>query len=276
MKQVILTADDFGLSHAVNEAVEQAHRNGILNTASLMIAGPAAADAVRRARTMPGLRIGLHAVTIEGPAALPGACPSLVSSVGQFPNDPARLALQYAFSARARRQLRAELAAQFRAYKATSLPLDHVNAHKHMHLHPAVGAVLIAVGAEFNLRAIRIPAEPPATLAACGTAPTRAARALYAWTRLLRRQATAAGLKTNDHCFGIAWSGHMTTDRLTTLAANLPEGLTEIYFHPATTRDDRLNALMPTYEHAAELETLTSPAFRQALQQAQATSATYT
>ena len=68
----------------------------------------------------------------------------------------------------------------------------------------------------------------------------------------------------------------MTTDRLTTLAANLPEGLTEIYFHPATTQDNRLNALMPTYEHAAELETLTSPAFRQALQQAQATLATYT
>ena len=275
MKQVIITADDFGLSEVVNEAVEQAHRNGILSTASLMIAGPAAADAVRRARTMPNLRVGLHAVTIEGRAALPRACPSLVDSRGSFPNDPARLALQYTASPRARQQLRAELAGQFRAFKATGLPLDHANAHKHMHLHPYVGRVLIETGLEYGLRALRVPAEPPATLAACGTPAGRGARALYAWTGLLRHQAVRAGLRTNDHCFGLAWSGHMTEDRLLTLAAHLPPGLSEIYFHPATTQDARLAELMPDYEHAAELAALISPAVREALANNGVTPATY-
>ncbi|TXN31659.1 ChbG/HpnK family deacetylase, partial [Methylobacterium sp. WL19] len=52
-KRLIVTADDFGLSLAVNEAVEQAHREGILTAASLMVGAPAAADAVARARRLP-------------------------------------------------------------------------------------------------------------------------------------------------------------------------------------------------------------------------------
>ena len=59
-EDLIFTADDFGLSDGVNEAVERAHTDGVLTHASLMVAGPAAADAVARARRLPGLRVGLH------------------------------------------------------------------------------------------------------------------------------------------------------------------------------------------------------------------------
>ncbi len=169
MKRFIVSADDFGLSESVNEAVERAHRDGILASASLMVAGPAAADAVRRARALPRLRVGLHLVVIEGPAVLPPALvPALLNTHGQFPSGQLRLGMRYFVSARVRRQLAAEIRAQFSAFAATGLPLDHANAHKHMHLHPTVGRLLIAIGAEFGLRALRIPAEPPAVLAACG------------------------------------------------------------------------------------------------------------
>ena len=53
MKKLILTADDFGAAVEVNEAVERAHRDGILTAASLMVSGAAAHDAVTRARQMP-------------------------------------------------------------------------------------------------------------------------------------------------------------------------------------------------------------------------------
>ena len=276
MRQLIITADDFGLSEAVNEGVERAYREGVLNTASLMVAGPAAADAVRRARSMPDLRVGLHVVVVEGRAALPGACPSLVDHTGWLPGDPLRAALHYALSSRARRQLRAEIAAQFRSFRGTGLPLDHANAHKHMHLHPIVGRMIIDVGAEFDLRAMRIPAEPPDVIAACGDKPGRGARALYRWTRVLRAQAVRAGLRVNDHVFGITWSGHMVAERLLTLATHLPSGLTEIYFHPAAGRDNRLDTYMPDYEHEAELAALTSPLVRDALVRAGAVPATFT
>ena len=92
MKRLIVTADDFGASLAVNEAVEQAHREGILTAASLMVAGDAAADAVARARAMPSLGVGLHLVLVEGrPVLPPESIPALVDQTGRFRCDMARV-----------------------------------------------------------------------------------------------------------------------------------------------------------------------------------------
>lgn len=257
MKRVTFSADDFGLTVSVNEAVERAHRDGILNAASLMVAGPAAADAIRRARAMPSLRVGLHLVTIEGDAMLPpAAIPDLVDAAGRFPSDQLRLGIDYFFRPSIRRQLAAEIRAQFAAFAATGLLLDHANSHKHMHLHPTVGAAMLSIGAEFGLRRVRVPNEPPAIMARLGTRIGFGARTLHEWTRLFRRQARAGGMATDDHCFGLAWSGHMTVDRVARLVAHLPDGASEIYFHPATERDAVLQRLMPDYEHEAELATL--------------------
>jgi hopanoid biosynthesis associated protein HpnK len=257
MTRVVFSADDFGLTVAVNEAVERAHRDGILDQASLMVAGAAAEDAVRRARALPSLKVGLHLVAIEGRAVSPpSVIPNLVDAAGWFPSDQARLGFRYFFLPSARRQLAHEIRAQFAAFAATGLALDHANAHKHMHLHPTVGRMLISIGREFGLRAVRVPAEPPSTLARLGTRAGVGDRAIYAWSRLLRHQAHLAGMTTNDHCFGLAWSGHMTRQRVFDLLGKLPDGLTEIYFHPASERDGELRRLMPDYEHEAELATL--------------------
>jgi chitin disaccharide deacetylase len=226
-----------------------------------MVAGPAAADAVRRARTMPGLHVGLHLVVIEGPAV----SPSPIAPEGHFASDQLRLGIDYFFRPQARRWLRSEIAAQFAAFAATGLPLDHANAHKHMHLHPTVGRLMIEEGRRHGLKAIRIPSEPPDVLRQWEGPPSLGTRALYQWTRLLRRQARQAGLVTNDHVFGLAWSGHMTADRVVKLLKQMPPGLSEIYFHPATEADATIRALMPDYEHAAELAALQDPSVREAL-----------
>jgi hopanoid biosynthesis associated protein HpnK len=257
MKTVTFSADDFGLTQAVNEGIERAHREGILQAASLMVAAPAAADAVRIARANPSLRVGLHLVVIEGPAVLPpSAIPDLVDAAGQFPSTQLKLGLDYFFRSRVRRQLQAEITAQFAAFAATGLTLDHANAHKHMHLHPTVGALMLAIGRHFNLPRIRVPAEPPVVMARCGSRVGWGGRLLYYWTALLRYQARVAGVANNDHCFGLEWSGHMTADRVRCLLANLPDGDSEIYFHPAVRRDALLDRLMPNYEHEAELAAL--------------------
>jgi chitin disaccharide deacetylase len=269
VKRVIFSADDFGLSEAVNEGIEQAHRDGILRSASLMVGAPAAQDAVRRARALPTLRVGLHLVVIEGPAILPQSeIPALVDQDGQFPSDQLGLGLRYFFQPMIRRQVAKEIRAQFEAFAATGLTLDHANAHKHMHLHPTIGSQLVSIGRSFGLRAVRVPAEPPAAIAACGTTGSLGDRLLFRWTDLLRHQAKSAGMAVNDHCFGLAWSGHMTADKLECLAGHLPQGVSEIYFHPASRRDPTLDRLMPAYEHEAELRALIDPAVRAAFEAA--------
>jgi hopanoid biosynthesis associated radical SAM protein HpnJ len=66
VKGLIVTADDFGAAREVNDAVEHAHRHGVLTAASLMVGAPAVADAVARAKANPRLRVGLHLVLVEG------------------------------------------------------------------------------------------------------------------------------------------------------------------------------------------------------------------
>jgi hopanoid biosynthesis associated protein HpnK len=266
LRRLITVADDFGLSPAVNEAVEIAARDGILTSASLMVGAPHAADAVRRAHALHGrLAVGLHLVVIEGPAILPHATiPDLVDATGMFPSGQLRLGVTYAFSPAVRRQLAAEIRAQFEAFANTGLPLDHANAHKHMHLHPTVGAMMIAIGREFGLRAIRIPDESARANTATqgparpGVASRIGARALNAWTKVLRAQARRAGLLTNDSVLGLACSGHMTPQTVQAMLDNLLPGITEMYFHPAIAQDATLHALMPGYEHRQEFEALLS------------------
>ena len=264
MRRITLTADDFGLSEAGNEGVERAHREGVLDAASLMVAGPAAADAVARARRMPGLRVGLHLVAVEGPAVLPaGAIPDLVDGNGWFPSDQLLLGLRYFFLPWVRRQLAAEIRAQFAAFAATGLTLCHADAHKHMHLHPTVGRMLVAAGRAHGVRRVRVPAEPPGVMAGLG-AP--GGRALHAWSRVLRAQVRRAGMGAPDAVFGLAWSGGMTAERVRRLLEAVREQDVELYFHPASRRDALLDRLMPGYDHEGELRALLDPGVRAALQ----------
>jgi chitin disaccharide deacetylase len=255
MREIIFSADDFGLTDSVNEAVERANLEGRLTQASLMVAAPAACDAVRRAKYLPGLKVGLHLVLVDGDSLLGYArLPHITGPDGRFSTNQAALGVRYFFSSAARRELRAEIEAQFAAFAATGLELHHADAHKHFLLHPTIARVMIEVGRKYGLKRLRVPAEPPSVMAACGEKISFAARALYLWTRLLRWQ--ARGLEVPDQVFGIKWSGHMTRERIERLLPHLPEGRTEIYTHPATRRDEVLVKLMPDYEHVAEFEAL--------------------
>jgi hopanoid biosynthesis associated protein HpnK len=255
MSEIVFAADDFGLSEGVNEGIERAHREGALTQASLMVAGPAAADAVRRAQAMPGLKVGLHLVLVDGDSVLGHArLPAITGPDGRFSRDQLGLGVKYFFSPAARAQLRAEIAAQFDAFAATGLAMHHVDAHKHFQMHPTVAGMMLAQCRARDVARLRVPAEPPGVLRACGERPGWGATALYAWSFWLR--ARAGRLAASDAVFGIAWSGHMTTARVRRLLAALPAGRSEIYFHPAAWRDERLAALMPDYEHEAELATL--------------------
>ncbi len=265
---MILTADDFGLHEAVNEAVERASRDGVLTAASLMVAAPAAADAVRRARGMPNLRVGLHVVLADGAAALaPHLIPALADSSGRISDRMARNGLRFFALPSVRRQLRAEIRAQFEAFARTGLVLDHVNAHKHFHLHPTVLAMIVEIGAEFGVGAVRVPDEPLWFAARGGARISGPAGAvmLAPWLALMRRRLRAAGIRYNDRVFGVCASGSMDEGKLLEILARLPPGVTEIYLHPAAVSGAAVAASMGGYRHADELAALLSPRVRAAI-----------
>jgi len=258
MKRLIITADDYGAALEVNEAVERAHRDGILSAASLMVAGSAAQDAVARARTMPKLRVGLHLVLVEGKPVLPAsAVPDLVDASGHFRTDMARAGAAMFFLPKVRAQLRAEIQAQFAAFAATGLAFDHVNAHKHFHLHPTIAGLMVETGKAYGVKGARVPLEPQDVLARIEAHKASGVVALTApFARGLRRRFRQAGIAAPDSVFGLAWSGAMTPARVKGLIEHLPEGLSEIYLHPAT---GPYAGSAPGYQYEGELAALTDP-----------------
>src|SRR5262249_4903018 len=157
-----------------------------------------------------------------------------------------------------RHQVRAEIEAQFEAFRASGLALDHVNAHKHFHLHPMIAAEIMAVGARYGMRGLRVPREPASVLAAIEPQAARVPAWVTApWTRRLDRGAGRAGLTPPDAVFGLAWSGAMKKARLLGPLQHLRGGRREIYLHPATADDFAGHA--PGYRYADELAALIAP-----------------
>lgn len=258
-RRLIVCADDFGRDIAVNRAVEEAHRRGILTCASLMVGAPAAADAVERAHRLPHLGIGLHIVLIDGAPLLPSR---LLAQSGRFDTVPLRTGLRYFFRPGIRRALAAEIRAQFEAFRATGLVLDHVNTHKHMHLHPTVARLIVEIGRDFGMAAMRVPDEPVEPLRRAFPRERLAAPAYKFAAAPLRRRLRRAGIAGTDQVFGLAWSGGMDERRLLALLPQLPDGVSEIYCHPAVERTPDLETGMPGYRNTDEFAALVSPAVR--------------
>jgi hopanoid biosynthesis associated protein HpnK len=262
-RRLIVTADDFGAALVVNDAVEQAHVQGILTAASLMVSGEAADDAVDRARRLPNLGVGLHLVLVDGRPMLPPAkVPDLVDADGRFRSNMATAGIRFFFSPCVRKQLAAEIEAQFAAFARTGLTLDHVNAHKHFHLHPTVASLILKIGARYGLAGARAPVEPAAVIDAIEPVQRGLAdRVAAPWARATKAKLARAGLTVPDQVFGLAWSGAMTAPRLRAIVAHLPLGLSEIYLHPATS--DQFTGHADGYLYREELAALTDVGVRQ-------------
>jgi hopanoid biosynthesis associated protein HpnK len=238
LRRLIVNADDFGLSHSVNEAVVCAHREGILTSASLMVNEPGFAEAVRLAKKNPKLGVGLHLTLLLGHAALPpGKIPGLVNARGEFSNSPVGTGLNYFFKRGLREQLRAEIHAQFEKFHATGLPLDHVNGHLHLHLHPAIFQVLMEDADKLRIRQLRLTCD-------CLSRSRKISQghwlyrlshaAMFGWlSRRARDPLRQRGIRHAQITFGLLQDSRVDEDYALKLLPELPPGDSELYSHPS-------------------------------------------
>ncbi|MBU6408864.1 MAG: hopanoid biosynthesis-associated protein HpnK [Verrucomicrobia bacterium] len=255
-RRLIVNADDFGLSHEVNEAVILAHREGILTTASLMVAEAGFEEAVHLAAENPTLGVGLHVTLLMGRSVLPPAkIPALVDSNGRFSDDPVWTGMRFFFNRRLRDQLRAEIHAQFEKFRRTGLRLDHVNGHLHLHLHPVIFEILMEDAKELGIRHFRFTRD-------CLRRSRKMARgrwiyrfshaAIYDWlSRRAREPLRRRGIRHAEISFGLLQDARVDEQYVLKLLRDLPEGDSELYSHPS----------LNNFRH--EFEALISPRVRE-------------
>ena len=237
-RRLVVNADDFGRSTSINHAVIRAHREGILTTASLMVNEPACAEAVALARENPRLGVGLHLTLLCGHSALPPSeIPGLTNAQGEFTNNPAGAGFRYFFQRSLREQLRAELHAQFARFRATGLPLDHVNGHLHMHLHPTVFRMLMETDGDLGIKRMRLTYDPFRLnlRLASGHFAYRALHAVLFGSLAARARPVLArrGIRHTGAVFGLLQNARVDEAYVTALLPRLPPGDSELYSHPS-------------------------------------------
>jgi hopanoid biosynthesis associated protein HpnK len=225
MKYLLTTADDFGRSYAVNEAIEAYHEAGTISQASLMVNEANVEEAVRIARRNPHLCVGLHLTLCDGRAA---RLSEITDRTGQLVHSPTRAGMAAAFDRNLSTALSGEIERQFSAFAALGFAPTYWDGHHHLHLHPRILELTIPIAHHYGFRMTRVVREP---------FPFRPIPLVF---RLLSRKAIPTleqhGIHFTDRVYGLSHSGRMDATRVNRILRRLPDGWSEIYLHPGAER----------------------------------------
>ena len=268
-----MNADDLGWTAGVNRGIAEAHRNGIVTSASLLANGGAFAEGAELARPARGLGVGVHLNLSDGPPVAPReAVPSLLNAAGEFEDGPEGLLLKIAMRGLLTREVETEWEAQIAKVRAAGIDPTHLDGHKHVHMLPGLFEIAVRLAKRHGIGAIRVAHEASTLRAALSTGEQRPAvvlkqgvqaRGLKLLARDARAQAERAGISTADYFCGIAQTGELTKDGVARLLHGLPEGTTELMCHPGYADDAlRKTATRLQESREKELEILTDTDIR--------------
>lgn len=248
-----------------------AHRNGILTSASIVVSGAAFEDAVERSRDNPDLGIGLHlTLTHEKPVLPVERVPSLVGLDGRMPQNPFVFVRKYLGGRIGPIDVERELRAQCEKALEVGLSLTHLDSHDHIHMWPPIFRLTLRLAREYRVSCIRYPREVMRTQHA--VASGRSIRlvqqgilnTLCLWSR---RRLEKSPLNWVDTYMGFYLSGGLNREILLSILEILRPGVTELVCHPA-----RLDEVLREkyghwqYDWETELEALTAGAVKKVVE----------
>ena len=244
VRQLIVNADDFGLTAGVNRAIAEAHVGGVVSSATLMATGGAFDDAVERARAAPKLSVGCHVVLVDGaPVSEPDAVDTLLAirsaEPEKFHSRLSAVAARAVFGGFDPDQLVEEITAQIRKLQSVGVEVSHLDTHKHTHIFPEILGALVRAARICGVPAMRNPFVPVAAVSANQFARKPGLWKRYGQVRMLRSFAgpfrdkmRRAGLATPEGILGVVETGSFDGSLLRQALANLPEGTWELVCHP--------------------------------------------
>lgn len=243
MRNLIVNADDLGWTEGVNRGIAEAHRNGIVTSASLLANGAAFGSAVELVRTTPALGVGVHLNLSDGePVAPRELVTSLLNQRGELEGKPESLLLRLARRSVSLEEVEREWDAQILKVRDSGIQPTHLDGHRHVQMLPGLFEIALRLAKRHGIAAIRISHEASSLRAALsfGTKQKGAvvmrqgvqARGLKLLAPDAREQAERAGIATADYFSGIAQTGELTREGVLRLLEILPEGATELMCHP--------------------------------------------
>ena len=272
-RNLIVNADDLGWTAGVNRGIAQAHRNGVVTSASLLANGKAFDEAVELTRATRDLGVGVHLNLNDGPPVAPRELvPNLLNDKGEFEGGPDGLLLKIATRGLSLREVEIEWDAQISVVRKAGIEPTHLDGHKHVHMLPGLFEIALRLAKRHGIAAIRVSHEASSLRAALSAGEAKAAvvlkqgvqaRGLKLLARDAREQAERAGVSTADYFCGMAQTGELTKEGVARLLRTLPEGTTELMCHPGYADEAlRKTATRLQASREKELEILTATEIR--------------
>ncbi len=275
MRRLIVNADDFGFTSGVNRGIVGGHSHGVVTSSTLMAKGPAFAEAVQLAKTLPKLSVGCHVVLIDGEPVLDAAQVPSITTGARFRDGMKTFAARAITGQMDPDEITAEAAAQIRKVQSAGIAVSHVDTHKHTHLFPKVLRPLLRAAADCGVRALRNPFGPRLPLQSSRLLARPGLWVRYAEVRVLggfagkfREAVDREGFITPDGTLGIVVTGALDEALFYEIARSIPEGTWEFVCHPGY-NDAELQASKTRLREsrATELRVLTLPVAREVLAQ---------
>jgi predicted glycoside hydrolase/deacetylase ChbG (UPF0249 family) len=248
MKQLIVNADDFGLTHGVNRAIVACHERGIVSSATLMPTGACFDEAVEMAAQMPRLSVGCHIVLVDGTPLLP---PNEVRSLlapgtDRFYHSIGEVMRAVALGHFRHEEIEAEAWAQLARLQRSNVEVSHFDAHKHTHMFPSILKPLLRAASAHGIFAVRNPFEAPGIVSFGEARRDKTLLIRKTETTLLsamlRRRwlkaILAAGFTTTDGSLGVVTTGSLNKTRMRSMLERIPQGTWELVCHPGYFDDD--------------------------------------
>jgi chitin disaccharide deacetylase len=276
MKQLILNADDFGMTRGVNEGIIRAHREGVLTSTTLMANGAAFEDAIERAKGNPGLAVGCHLVLVEGRAiAAQEEIPSLADAYGQLPESLPGLVARVSLGRARVEEIEREMRAQIEKIRAAGIEPTHLDTHKHTHVHPTVMEALGRVARATGITRVRKPIENLRdsweTSRGNGAGLSKqllGAAAVSSMAPRFEAISKKYGLHSPAYFLGLAATGQLGPAMLQRMIESLAEGQTEIMMHPGVCDGElRASGSRLQQQRETELEGLLDAGVRSAIEE---------
>lgn len=246
MKQLIVNADDFGLTQGISEGILDGHRQGLITSATILVNMPAFAHAVACARTAPTLGVGLHLNLVDGRPVSTRPLPGLVTAEGFFFGRVGALLKQLYLGPLRRSTLEIEMRAQIEKGLEHLPGLTHLDGHKHLHIMPGILPCVLRLAQEYRIPCVRYPAEspgpwgrrPPGMPVARWVRPYLSSQLISLISLFGRRQFIYNTVVKPDYFFGLRYTGWLDREFLERLLRMLPEGVSELMCHPGYVRDE--------------------------------------